>query len=78
VDERAIRRAMRMLFLEHGVMAEGSAATVAAALLDGVVTTSGPLVAVVSGGNVDAALLASVLQEDGQPAFGRAVALPDA
>lgn len=64
VSEEAVRRAMRHLFVEEGVVAEGSAAVVAAALLDGhLAGAPGPVAAVVSGGNVDAAVLASILSE---------------
>jgi threonine dehydratase len=64
VREEAVRRAVRHLYLEEGIVAEGSAAVVAAALLEGAVPLApGPVVAVLSGGNIDAALLAAILSE---------------
>lgn len=62
VSEAAVRRAMRWLFVEEGVVAEGSAAVAAAALLEGAVDRlAGPVVVVLTGSNVDAARLADVL-----------------
>jgi threonine dehydratase len=62
VPEEAVRRAMRWLYLEEGIVAEGSAAVVVAALLEGAVTLpEGAVAAVVSGGNVDAGRLADIL-----------------
>jgi threonine dehydratase len=61
VNEDAIRRAMRFLFVEEGVVAEPSAAVVAALLLEGGTLLQGPVAAVISGGNVDADVLARVL-----------------
>jgi threonine dehydratase len=62
VSEAAVRRAMRWLFVEEGVVAEGSAAVAAAALLEGAVDRlAGPAVVVLTGSNVDAARLADVL-----------------
>jgi threonine dehydratase len=64
VPEDAVRRAMRWLFDEEGVVAEGSAAVAAAALLEGKVTgAAGPVVAVLTGSNLDARRLAGVLSE---------------
>jgi threonine dehydratase len=63
VEEAAVRRAMRALFAREGVVAEGSAAVAAAALLEGVVEVEGPAAVVLTGGNVDAARLAAVLSE---------------
>jgi threonine dehydratase len=66
VSERAVRRAMRWLFVEEGVVAEGSAAVGVAALLEGALARpAGPVVVIVSGSNVDAARLARVLESDG-------------
>jgi threonine dehydratase len=65
VDERAVRDAMRFLYEEESLVVEGSAAVVAAALLQGGVAGAGPIAAVISGGNVDASVLRSVLQEGG-------------
>lgn len=62
VSEAAVRRAMRWLYVEEGVVAEGSAAVAVAALLEGAVTSpDGPVAVVVSGSNVDAGRLAEVL-----------------
>jgi threonine dehydratase len=64
VPERSVRRAMRRLYEEEGIVAEGSAAVGVAAVLEGAVDR-GPAAVVISGGNVDAARLASILGEDG-------------
>jgi threonine dehydratase len=62
VEEDEIRAAMRALYVDEGIVAEGSAAVVAAALRRGVAgDVRGPIAAVVSGGNLDAALLARIL-----------------
>lgn len=64
VSEAAARRAVRWLFVEEGIVAEGSAAVGVAALLEGAVRpTEGPVVVVVTGSNVDAARLAEILAE---------------
>lgn len=60
VPEQAVRRAMRRLYEEEGIVAEGSAAVAVAALLEGG-AADGPVVVVLSGSNVDGARLASVL-----------------
>jgi threonine dehydratase len=64
VSEEAVRRAMRWLFVEEGVVAEGSAAVAAAALLEGALRPAGPVAVVLSGSNVDAARLAAVLSSE--------------
>jgi threonine dehydratase len=61
VSEDAVRRAMRWLFDEEGIVAEGSAAVAVAALLEGAVRTEGPVAVIITGGNVDAGRLASIL-----------------
>lgn len=62
VSEDAVRRAIRQLYLEEGIVAEASAAVPVAALLEGAVPgLRGPVAAVLSGGNIDAALLAAIL-----------------
>jgi threonine dehydratase len=62
VSEDSVRRAMRWLFVEEGVVAEGSAAVAVAALLEGAVSgPRGPVAVILSGSNVDAARMASVL-----------------
>jgi threonine dehydratase len=65
VPEAAVRRAMRLLYHEEGIVAEGSAAVGVAALLEGAIDGfEGPAALVLSGGNVDAARLVSVLTGD--------------
>lgn len=65
VSEDAVRRAIRFLYLEEGIVAEGSAAVVAAALLDGALPPlPPPVVAVLTGGNLDAPVLANILGAD--------------
>lgn len=64
VSEAGVRRAVRHLYVEEGIVAEGSAAVVAAALMEGRVPgPRGPVAAVVSGGNIDAPVLAEFLSE---------------
>ncbi|MDP8958451.1 MAG: hypothetical protein M3N51_04460 [Actinomycetota bacterium] len=64
VSEAAVRRAVRWLYVEEGWVAEGSAAVAAAALLEGALPgVEGPVAAVLSGGNIDARLLAGILSE---------------
>lgn len=64
VSEASVRRAIRHLYVEEGVVAEASAAVATAALLeDAVPGLRGPVAVVVSGGNIDAALLAAILSE---------------
>ncbi|HST61164.1 MAG TPA: pyridoxal-phosphate dependent enzyme [Longimicrobium sp.] len=64
VPEASVRDAMRRLFEEEGIVAEGSAAVAVAAVLAGAVE-AGPAAVVLTGGNVDGARLASILGEDG-------------
>jgi threonine dehydratase len=61
VEECAIRSAIRELFRHDGVVAEGGGAVGAAAIAAGAVEVDGPLVVVISGGNIDAARLAAIL-----------------
>ena len=63
VGEDAVRRAMRALYLEEGIVAEGSAAVAVAAVLEGAMELEGPAAVVLTGGNVDAARLAAVLAD---------------
>lgn len=68
VSEDSVRRAMRSLYVEEGIVAEGSAAVGVAAILEGAITVDrfdGPVAIVLTGGNVDAARLADILREDG-------------
>jgi threonine dehydratase len=62
VEEEAVRRAIRTLYHDEGIVAEGSAAVAAAALLEGRVDpAAGPVVAVLTGSNLDARRLAAIL-----------------
>lgn len=61
VAERSIAPAIRDLYANDGVVAEGAGAVVAAAIMDGVVDLEGPVVLIISGGNIDAATLARIL-----------------
>jgi threonine dehydratase len=63
VDEASIRRAVRELAVGAGVVAEGSAAAGLAALRSGTITSDKPIVLVVSGRNIAAALLSEILVE---------------
>jgi threonine dehydratase len=66
VPESAVRAAMRRLYDEEGIVAEGSAAVGVAALLEGAFDViDGPVAIVLTGGNVDGARLAAILGEDG-------------
>ena len=57
VPEEALADAIRWLAREEGVTAEGSGAVTVAALLTGAAgAVRGPVVAIVSGGNIDPAL----------------------
>lgn len=65
VSEDAVRRAMRWLFVEEDVVAEGSAAVAVAALLQGAIRNlAGPAAVILSGSNVDAGRMADVLGGD--------------
>lgn len=63
VGEDAVRAAVALLYRDAGVVAEPSAAVVAAALMTGAVGPHprGPTVAVISGGNIDDDLLDDIL-----------------
>jgi threonine dehydratase len=62
VAERDLERAVAALLAEDQVVAEGAGALSAAAVLSGQVRAdAGPVVAVLTGGNIDAAVLARVL-----------------
>jgi len=77
VPEREVRRAMRDLFVEAGVVAEGSAAVVAAACRTGAIRDlEGPVAVVISGANVDAGLFAAVLGEGTGAGASRGPTLP--
>jgi threonine dehydratase len=64
VSEDDVRQAIRWLYVEEGVVAEGSAAVAAAALLAGAVKEiEGPVAAVLTGSNIDASRFALILNE---------------
>lgn len=64
VSEAAVRRAIRRLYVEEGILAEGSGVVAAAALHEGLVRAEGGAVlAVITGGNIDADRAASILAE---------------
>ncbi len=64
VPEAAVRRAIRWLYVEEGIVAEGSAAVSVAALLEAAAGgVEGPVAAILTGSNVDAARLAAILNE---------------
>lgn len=63
VTEREVRQSIQWLFVEEGLVAEGSAATIVAAIQRGAPSLTGPVAAVLSGGNLDAPLLAEILTE---------------
>jgi threonine dehydratase len=64
VDEAAIAAAVRDHFRHDGIVAEGAAAVGAAALITTPLELVGPVVVVVSGGNIDGSSLASLLTAD--------------
>lgn len=61
-DERSIAAAIRDLFRHDGIVAEGAGAVPVAALVSGALRVRGPAVLVISGGNIDGARLAQILQ----------------
>ncbi len=62
VTEAEIARAVRFLYQQQGLMVEPSGAVTVAALLAGAVQSSGPVVAVLSGGNVDPEVFQRMVQ----------------
>ncbi|MBI3818195.1 MAG: threonine/serine dehydratase [Planctomycetes bacterium] len=65
VDDDAIERAVRLLLSRAKIVAEPSGAATVAALMSGKITNpKGPVVAVLSGGNIDPAVLARILARD--------------
>lgn len=61
IDDAAIRAAMVLILERCKLLAEPAAAAAVAALLGGLVKVEGPVVAILSGGNVDAARLAQLV-----------------
>jgi threonine dehydratase len=64
VEEEAVAAAIRGLFREEGVVAEGSGAVGVAAILAGTLELEGPTAVIITGGNIDASTLIAVLAED--------------
>lgn len=61
VSEESVARAVRQLHAHEGLVVEGSAAVVVAALLDGRLSAGpGPVAAVLTGANIDGALLSEI------------------
>ena len=67
VSEGEIAHAVRFLFHEMQLSPEPSGAVTTAALLSGRVRPAGPTVAVLSGGNIDPALLQSLVADPAGP-----------
>jgi threonine dehydratase len=63
VTDDQIRTAMRWLFHEHGLVAEGAGAAGVAAALAGKIEVTGRLVVVLSGRNITAETFAAALRE---------------
>ncbi len=63
VPEPEVGPAIRALFENEGIVAEGSAAVGIAALLSDLWPVRGPVVVVISGGNIDAGRLSHILKE---------------
>ncbi len=63
VEDDAIRRAMRELLDRGKLVAEPSGAITAAAIMEGLVPTNGPTVAVLSGGNIEWSGVAALLAD---------------
>jgi threonine dehydratase len=61
VEEAEIAEAIRELYAEEGVVAEGAGAVAVAAVLSGRIRPLGPAVVLVTGGNIDGARLAGLL-----------------
>ena len=64
VDEAVIGPAIRALYRNEAVVAEGSGVVGVAAILAGDLHIEGPAVVVISGGNIDAHVLARILDGD--------------
>lgn len=64
VDDARIGHAIRALYEQEGIVAEGAGAVGVAAVLEGTFHLDGPTVIVVSGGNIDGEPLARILLEN--------------
>jgi threonine dehydratase len=62
VSDDELRAAVRHLWHRQGLRVEPSGAAAAAALLAGKVKPPGPVVAVLSGGNVDSGLFSELIE----------------
>jgi len=67
VSEEAIREAVRWLFYRMKLVVEPSGALGVAALLKGTVRLKGRVGVILSGGNVDAAVMAGILKDGSRP-----------
>ena len=63
VEDEALAKAVRVLHNRQGLRVEPSGAATTAALLDGLAVEAGPVVAIVSGGNVDQELFQRLVGE---------------
>jgi len=68
VTDEQIRSAMALILERCKVLAEPAGAAAVAALMSGAITPApaGPIVAIVSGGNVDVSRLATLLSAENQ------------
>ena len=64
VTDEQIRTALRWLFREHGLVAEGAGAAGAAAVLAGLVEPAGRLVVVLSGRNITVPAYTAAISPD--------------
>lgn len=67
VSEAAIVEAVRFLLFRAKIVVEPSGALGVAALLSGAVRAAGRVGVILSGGNMDAATLRAILEQDGEP-----------
>ena len=64
VEESSVGPAIRALYEQEGIVAEGSGAVGVAAVLEGLVALDGPTAVIVTGGNIDGPRLARILVEE--------------
>lgn len=62
VEERTVAAAIRGLFRDEGLVVEGAGAVGVAALLEGAAELTGPTAIILTGGNLDMEVLASILE----------------
>jgi threonine dehydratase len=65
VSEAAIRRAVAFAYRRLGLVVEATGAVAIAGVLEGVVSSPGPLAVVVTGGNVNPELTDEILRSEG-------------